>query len=102
MAVRASTENVVPSESSAAFTADDARMVAHAFAPVFYQPSASPRRDFPVAVDFDGDLVGRNNEESLASDLPLEAAVYAAVRVTDSHALSTPMTMVPPASSIAR
>lgn len=64
------------------------------FAPILVQAadadSARRRWDFPVPVDFDGDLRSDNNEQSLRSGLhPLEAALYGALVETATHYVLT-------------
>lgn len=66
------------------------RTLAEAFAPVIFHATRTSERpaswDTPARVDFDGDLIASNNEESLRAGLyPITPAVYYAVLETDTH-----------------
>lgn len=69
---------------------DRDREIAEAFAPAIFHATRSSERppswDTPARVDFDGDLVASNNEESLRGGLyPITPAVYYAVLETETH-----------------
>lgn len=82
-----------PSPAELARRAVD-RKLAETFAPVIFHATSVSERpaswDTPARVDFDGDLIASNNEESLRAGLhPITPAVYYAVIETETHAFLT-------------
>jgi hypothetical protein len=63
--------------------------VVYDYAPILFHATKAeegPERwDFVTAVDFDGDWIGNNNEESLLEERPLPATLYYAVLETETH-----------------
>lgn len=69
---------------------DKQKQIVVNYAPVIYQAtrkkSRSPKWDFITSFDFDGDLKGNNNEESLTKgNYPLKATVYYAIIESETH-----------------
>ncbi len=69
---------------------DKQKEVVFKYAPVFFQETnkkANPEHwDFITSFDFDGDLQGNNNEESIkANKHPLPATVYYSLLETETH-----------------
>ncbi len=64
---------------------DRAEAIARRYAPVFYQDvGRTPRADFLAAVEFDDNLVARDNRENLDA-YPLVGTVYYSVIETSTH-----------------
>jgi hypothetical protein len=79
-----------PPSASELSRRDRDRELAEAFAPVIFhatRPSERPASwDTPARVDFDGDRIASNNEESLRAGLhPITPVVYYAVLETETH-----------------